>query len=143
MSLTRLPILLILPAFCAGAAFAQSQPNNLSDLVAFHGAASISTPEVLEADRTAPSTSRLIEPERQRTSSDDSIVPAGAKRERSSRSRSLDSVLENDMDRTCLSIRDYRVVRDGPNSDSTHPGGYTTCVPAARFRISITSEPVR
>jgi len=46
----------------------------------------------------------------------------------------------SDADRTwelgdvnCLAIRSYRVVRDSPHSDSTHPDGYTTCVPAARF----------
>jgi hypothetical protein len=43
-------------------------------------------------------------------------------------------------DVTCLSIRSYRVVRDDPHSDSTHFDGYTTCVPAARFRMFTTVE---
>jgi len=36
-------------------------------------------------------------------------------------------------DFACYAIRSYRMVRDNPNSDSTHRDGYTTCVPAARF----------
>lgn len=38
-------------------------------------------------------------------------------------------------DFTCLSIRSYVVKRDSKNSDSVHPTGYTTCVPAKRFRL--------
>jgi len=36
-------------------------------------------------------------------------------------------------DHVCLKMRVYKVARDGPNSDSMHPAGYTTCSPAARF----------
>ncbi len=35
----------------------------------------------------------------------------------------------------CYSIRTYRVTRDDPESDSTRPAGYSTCQPAARFRV--------
>jgi hypothetical protein len=38
-------------------------------------------------------------------------------------------------DVTCLSIRSYVVKRDSKNSDSVHPAGYSTCVPASRFRV--------
>jgi len=38
-------------------------------------------------------------------------------------------------DNVCLKIRTYKVARDGPHSDSTHPTGYTTCTPAARFQM--------
>lgn len=38
-------------------------------------------------------------------------------------------------DVTCLAIRSYLVKRDSKDSDSVHPAGYTTCVPAARFRL--------
>jgi hypothetical protein len=34
----------------------------------------------------------------------------------------------------CLKMRVYKLARDGPNSDSMHPAGYSTCVPAARFK---------
>jgi hypothetical protein len=36
-------------------------------------------------------------------------------------------------DAVCLKMRVYKVARDGPNTDSIHPAGYTTCSPAARF----------
>jgi hypothetical protein len=38
-------------------------------------------------------------------------------------------------DNTCFAIRSYVVARDSKNSDSTHPVGYTSCVPAAKYRI--------
>jgi len=38
-------------------------------------------------------------------------------------------------DRTCYSIRSYRVARDHPDSDSTRPAAYSTCQPASRFQV--------
>jgi hypothetical protein len=46
-------------------------------------------------------------------------------------------------DVACFSIRSYRVVRDDPHSDSTHRDGYTTCVPAERFKVHTSVEHVR
>ena len=43
-------------------------------------------------------------------------------------------------DATCFAIRSYRVVREDPQSDSVRRDGYTTCVPAARFRVYTTEE---
>jgi len=43
-------------------------------------------------------------------------------------------------DSYCLKIRSYVVARDSKNSDSVHPAGYTTCVPANRFRLKTTVE---
>jgi hypothetical protein len=43
--------------------------------------------------------------------------------------------LEFPADATCYAIRSYLVVRDSPDSDTTHRDGSTTCVPAARFRV--------
>ncbi|MGA8438186.1 MAG: hypothetical protein WB762_33190 [Candidatus Sulfotelmatobacter sp.] len=37
-------------------------------------------------------------------------------------------------DTFCLTMRSYKVARDNPDSDATHPVGYSTCQPAARFR---------
>jgi hypothetical protein len=34
----------------------------------------------------------------------------------------------------CLKMRTYKVAPDSPHSDSTHPVGYSTCQPAARFQ---------
>ena len=43
-------------------------------------------------------------------------------------------------DRTCYSIRGYRVTRDHSDSDSTRPAGYSTCQPASRFQVKETGD---
>jgi hypothetical protein len=58
----------------------------------------------------------------------DSIVP----RPRDSRARVL--TLQQD-EKTCYTIRAYRVARESPDSDSTRPAGYSTCQPTARFQL--------
>jgi hypothetical protein len=38
-------------------------------------------------------------------------------------------------DATCYSIRSYVVTRDAKDSDSTHPAGYSTCLPSDRYHV--------
>lgn len=38
-------------------------------------------------------------------------------------------------DHYCLTIRSYLMARDSSNSDSTHLVGYSTCLPASRYRL--------
>lgn len=38
----------------------------------------------------------------------------------------------------CYSIRSYVVARDSKDSDSVHPVGYSTCVPAKRYGLKKT-----
>jgi hypothetical protein len=38
-------------------------------------------------------------------------------------------------DTLCYSMRSFKVARDEPQSDSTHPAGYSTCQPAASFHV--------
>jgi hypothetical protein len=38
-------------------------------------------------------------------------------------------------DHYCLKMRSYLMARDGKNSDSTHLVGYSTCLPASRYRL--------
>jgi hypothetical protein len=38
-------------------------------------------------------------------------------------------------DTLCYAMRSYKVARDGPQSDSTHAAGYSTCQAAARFQV--------
>jgi|ERR1700678_190366 hypothetical protein len=45
-------------------------------------------------------------------------------------------------DTLCYSMRSYKVARDDPRSDSTHPTGYSTCQPAARFRTYSIKQPI-
>jgi len=41
-------------------------------------------------------------------------------------------------DRSCLTLRSYVVARDSKDSDSTHLVSYSTCQPAARYRVKTT-----
>lgn len=43
-------------------------------------------------------------------------------------------------DSLCYAIRSYVVARDNKDSDSVHPVGYTTCVPASRYQLRTTVE---
>ena len=43
-----------------------------------------------------------------------------------------------DADSTCYKIRSYVVARDSKGSDSTHPVSYSTCQPAARYKVKTT-----
>ena len=45
-------------------------------------------------------------------------------------------------DTVCFAIRSYVVARDSKDSDSVHPVGYTTCVPAAKARLKTADEHV-
>jgi hypothetical protein len=53
-------------------------------------------------------------------------------------------LLQSQLDRlreegpTCYAIRSYVVARDSRDSDSTHPAGYSTCQPAARYGVKTT-----
>ncbi len=47
-----------------------------------------------------------------------------------------------DLNATCYTMRTYRVQRDDRRSDSVHPVGYTTCQPAPRFDLKVTTQPV-
>ena len=38
-------------------------------------------------------------------------------------------------DTYCLKIRSYQMARDSKNSDSTHLVGYSTCLPASKYRL--------
>ena len=38
----------------------------------------------------------------------------------------------------CYTMRSYVVARDSKDSDSVHPAGYSTCLPASRYRLRTT-----
>jgi hypothetical protein len=45
------------------------------------------------------------------------------------------AVLNSQSDLACYAIRSYLVARDSKDSDSTHPAGYSTCLPSDRYRV--------
>lgn len=127
MPLARLFVFLFgVISFCAVPALSQtvSAQNSNEDfnLIHFDGAASMSVAE---------------------NAATHSPVPSDAESNLEVRDRSNHGVPVRDPQflgtADCLTIRSYRVVRDDPHSDSTHRDGYTTCVPAARFRLYSTT----
>jgi hypothetical protein len=50
--------------------------------------------------------------------------------------------LNPDLQSTCFTLRTYVVQRDTPESDVVHPAGYTTCQPAPRFEVKVTTQAV-
>jgi hypothetical protein len=84
--------------------------------------------------RTAPPP-RLDEPWRiiPKSDKDKGFVLNTPEMDRKGIAVSPDGPLASDF--TCLSIRSYVVKRDTKNSDSVHPAGYSTCVPAKRFSL--------
>jgi hypothetical protein len=139
MPVARLLALVMLFALNAGLALAQSQNNDASKLVVFQGAASMNAAEssvvdTLQAGRDSAVTAK-------QAAGDRAPLASAADEYRHFRDEQGAS-LGPGADRTCLYIRDYVVVRDSPHSDSVHRDGYTTCVPAARFRVYTTAEPM-
>ena len=45
-----------------------------------------------------------------------------------------------DQEPSCVYMRTYRMKREARGSDVTHPAGYTTCVPVARFTMKRAAE---
>jgi hypothetical protein len=122
MPLTRLLAFLFLVfSLCAASSLAQT-PNEDLSLIHFKGAASMNAAENSAIDQS-PSAPQ-IKP--------DSLFDASGPRHISN--------IPPLADVACLAIRRYRMVRDDAHSDAVHFGGYTTCVPAARFRMYTTVE---
>jgi hypothetical protein len=46
----------------------------------------------------------------------------------------------DDRESSCVCMRTYRMKREARDSDVTHPAGYTTCVPVARFLVKRAME---
>jgi hypothetical protein len=51
-------------------------------------------------------------------------------------------VLNSESDETCYTMRTYLVQRDNGQSDSVHPVGYTSCLPASHVEIKVTIQPI-
>jgi hypothetical protein len=83
----------------------------------------VATAAAQSASSNNPGNERTVEPE------NDSVVI-----------RPLDSRMQHILtlqqdEKTCYTIRTYRVARESPDSDSTRPAGYSTCQRATRFQL--------
>jgi hypothetical protein len=126
MSCKRLLLVAMMVLLCAGLSFAQAPQNNKPGTDQFRLSPYPQAAFSLQDNSENNSTVLVhIDPHVYwggRKQSDSGVVrfPAGS---------------EFPSDATCYSIRSYLVVRDSPDSDTTHRDGSTTCVPAARFRV--------
>jgi hypothetical protein len=107
MRVSRLLTLLLLISVCAATAAAQSSPGNSSD-------------------SSQPASARNPETG---TSENGSV----AIRPMDSRSQHILTLQQDE--KTCYTLRTYRVARENPESDSTRPAGYSTCQRATRFQL--------
>jgi hypothetical protein len=130
MSIFRLvPSSLLIPVIVATLA-AQSAPDKSSSV------ASLSEPSPLVSSSANPFSN--LQTGLQRNAADRILL--GDYRPRQSQFSVPRNWLRNNSDwrsqadSVCLKIRTYKVARDGPATDSTHPAGYSTCQPAARFQ---------
>jgi hypothetical protein len=133
MYVSRLLLLSLLISLWVATATAQSSPNNNSDssqpasVLPWNAHASTS-PSPLELPLLANT---------QRLSDNDGTVQRGSD---SVVNRPPDSgiphilTLQQD-EKTCYTLRAYRVARESPDSDSTRPAGYSTCQRATRFQL--------
>lgn len=140
MSVPRLLLLSLLISVCVATAAAQSSPNNNSgssqpaSLLLRNpqtGASSfqfqlpfLADGQSVNNDATMSGNTPLVTP------------PLDAE--------ALDS-LQNNLtlqqdEKSCFTIRAYRVVRESPDSDTTKPAGYSTCQPTTRFQLKRTVE---
>lgn len=154
--MTDIRLLMAMSLICSASAFAQNDsatPVNQACIVAdlyCVGPSATQHPSPFRIDqlsdpflpdRNTESPKLLLEPFPQNSSEDEVILKLNygdltAKID--SDARMLVPGLAGDS--YCLKIRSYVVARDSKNSDSVHPVGYTTCVPASRFRLKTTVE---
>lgn len=52
------------------------------------------------------------------------------------------SLIGDGRNSTCMTMRTYRMKREGAGSDVTRPSGSMTCVPMARFTVEDATTPV-
>lgn len=136
MPFTRLFLVTLICTFCSTFSQAQSFSNN-SDLIRFEGARAMGGSENSAAKLLQTDSAADISGEKSSESED---VRSRGQKELNGRLFDQNGPhfipgSQFRSDNTCLFIRDYRMVRDDPHSDSTHRDGYTTCVPAARLKM--------
>ena len=133
----RLLLLSLLISLCVATAAAQSLPSGNSD--SFHPASAL--PRNPEASTGTFQFQLPFLADWQNLSDNEGTISGNdSDGIRTLDSRPLDSraqhllTLQQD-EKTCFTIRAYRVVRESPDSDTTRPAGYSTCVPTARVQL--------
>ena len=159
--MTAVRLLMALSLICSAAAFAQMQDDSLtpanqaftvSDLSALpSGPSAIRNPSAFTVDQlsdpfllrgnSTQSPKLMLErlPQRQGESGVTLKLNGGEMTTNANPHARMDR-LAVAQDSLCYAIRSYVVARDSKHSDSVHPVGYTTCVPASRYQLRTTVE---
>jgi len=134
----RLLLLSLVVSLCVATAAAQSSPNNNSDssqpasalpwnAQAGTGAFQFQLPFLADGQILSDNEGAI-----QRRNAPLVIRPLDI-RTLDSRAQHLLTLQQDE--KTCYTLRTYRVARETPDSDSTRPAGYSTCQPATRFQL--------
>ena len=117
-------LIVLLAFFSFGIAFAEDQPRQTE-----HSSATIVKPPAftVPSSGNSPATYNFADSSKRLQVLDPSLLGRN---------------LGPNADATCFTMRTYMVKRDDRDSDTVHPGGYTTCQPSPRFDVKITRKPV-
>jgi hypothetical protein len=133
----RLLLLSLLISLCAATAAAQSSPNLNSD--SSHPASPL--PQSAQASTVLFQFQLPFLTDAQGLSDDEGRVQGTIQQGNGSiLMPPLDSHMQHILtlqqdEKTCFTIRAYRVARESPDSDSTRPVGYSTCQSTTRFQL--------
>lgn len=130
-------LLSLLISLCVTTAAAQSSPNNNSDssspasALPWYAQASTRT---FQIQLPFLADGQIVSDNEGTISGNDFLVtPPLDVQSLDSRAQHLLTLQQDE--KTCFTIRAYRVVRESPDSDSTRPAGYSTCLPTARVQL--------
>ena len=151
--MTDIRLLMAISVICSASAFAQMQTDSVSPASAVAAGSSatknpaqfnthqLSDP-FLPIKNSAESQKLLLEPVPQNSKEDEILLKRnyGQFTAKDNPFAKMEVPFLAGSDSYCLKIRSYVVARDSENSDAVHPVGYTTCVPANRFRLRTTEE---
>jgi hypothetical protein len=129
MSCKRLLLVAMMVLLCAGLALAQTPQNDNPDQFRLSPYPQTAF-SLQDNSENNPTVLVHIDPH----------VYWGGKKQSDSGVLRFPNGMELPAEATCYAIRSYLVVRDSPDSDTTHRDGSTTCVPAARFRVHTAVE---
>jgi hypothetical protein len=123
MSIPRLLVVFLLVALCVAPLRAQSAKESNPAFSQFESASQLQ-------EQSWPGTM----PDSARPGEDEfNLTPRLQRHAHRSSLSGEPALAENES--TCYFLRSYRVTRDDPDSDSTRPAGYSTCLPGTRIQM--------
>ena len=131
MCVPRLLLLSLFISLCVAEAAAQSSPNNNSN----SSQAASALPRNPQASSGLFRFHPLLANGQSLSENEGAISGNDSDVTRMLDSRAQHLLTLQQDEKTCYTIRAYRVIRESPDSDSTRPAGYSTCQPTTRFQL--------